>query len=153
MKRADRLELLQRQVAWQARFALTIVEDLEAAAQAEDAGAACYLLQALAAACLTLTHQLWPGGRRLTDQLAIAAAGELRASLEVTEASLLAPERVAPFGITLHFTQRDCLLFFDLRRLLVEVDGEPYALRPLIGEVRALWERAAALAEKVPRVG
>jgi hypothetical protein len=152
MKRAQRLEILQRQIAWQSRFALTIVEDLEEAAAAHDQGAACYLLQAFAAACLTLAHQLWPGGRRLTDQIIISSAFDLRESLSVEEPSLLSPENLAPLGITLHFTQADCTHFFDLGQLVVDVDGERFRISPLIDEVRALWDRAALKAGKVPVV-
>ena len=152
MKRATRLELLQRQVAWHTRFALTIVEDLEEAAHEGDTAAACHLLQAFAAACLTLTHHLWPGGRRITDQIAIASAFDLRQSLGAGDNSPLTPDRIAPLGITIHFTQQDCVHFFDLNRLVVEADAELYPLRPVIEEVRALAERAAAKAGKVPVV-
>jgi hypothetical protein len=152
MKRVKRLEILQRQIAWQSRFALTIVEDMEEAAAAHDQAAACYLLQALAAACLTLAHQLWPGGRRLTDQIIISSAFDLRESLGVSDTSLLSPEKLAPLGITLHFTQADCTHFFDLARKAVEVDGEHYPLTPLVEEVRALCEQASLRAEKVPVV-
>lgn len=152
MKRPDRLRLLQRQIAWHARFALTVVDDLEDAARAEDASAACYLLQAFAAACLTISHYLWPGGRRATDQRAVASAFDLRESLGVSERSALVGENLAPLGITVHFTQQDCSHFFDLQQLTVKADGEPFPLHPVIDEVRLLWERAAAKADKLPTV-
>jgi hypothetical protein len=152
MKQADRLRLLQRQIAWHARFALTVVEDLEDAARSGDISAGCYLLQALAAACLTISHYLWPAGRLLTDQLAVTSAFDLRESLEVREDSALAGQNLAPLGITVHYTQQDCSHFFDLQHLTVEVDGEPYPLRPVIDELRSLWERAAAKADKLPAV-
>jgi hypothetical protein len=152
MNRAQRLELLQRQIAWQTRFALTIVEDLEEASTAHDQGAACYLLQAFAAACLTLAHQLWPGGRRLTDQILISSAFDLRESLGLSEGSLLSPDKLAPLGIAIHFRQEDCTRFFDLNRMMLDLDGEVYHIPPLIEEVRALCESASLKAEKVPVV-
>lgn len=152
MTSRGKLKLLQRQVAWHARFCLTIVEDLEEASHDGDAAAACYLVQAFAASCLTLSHHLWPGGRRITDRMVIDTAEELRTSLKVSEDSLLASERIAPLGITIHFTQDDCLHFVDLRNLTVNVDGEDFRLRPVIQTVRSLWEHAAIQAEKVPRI-
>jgi hypothetical protein len=152
MNRVERLQILQRQIAWQSRFALTIAEDLEEARSARDVGAACYLVQALAAACLTLAHQLWPGGRRITDQIAAGFAFDLRESLEVGDSSLLSPERLAPLGITIHFTQVDCDHFLDLAGLAVEVEGDRYRIEPLVREVESLWERASRKAHKVPKV-
>jgi hypothetical protein len=152
MNRSQRLQILQRQVAWQSRFALTIVEDLQEAREARDIGAACYLLQAFAAACLTLAHQLWPGGRRLTDQIAIGSAFDLRESLGVAEPSPLSPDRLAPLGIALHFTPTDCELHFDVADLSVLLDGERYELATLIREVETLWEHSSRKAGKVPRL-
>jgi hypothetical protein len=152
MKSRGKLKLLQRQVAWHARFCLTIVEDLEEAAHDGDSAAACYLVQAFAASCLTLSHHLWPGGRRITDRMVVDTAEELRASLKVGEDSLLASERIAPLGITIHYTQKDCRHFVDLQSMVVNVDGENFRLRPVVQTVRALWEEAAMQAEKVPRM-
>lgn len=147
-----KLKLLQRQVAWQARFCLTVVDDLQDAARDGDAGAACYLMQALVASALTLSHSLWPGGRRITDHLVVELAAELRASLGVDESSPLASQRLAPLGTAIYFTHVDCAHFFDLRRLTVNVDGEIYPLRPVIEAVRYVWEQGAALADQIPRV-
>jgi hypothetical protein len=144
MSRHTRLRVLNRQVAWHARFALSIVEDLEEAAQDRDAAAACFLAGAFVASALTLSYDLWPRGRRLTDQVASHSADELRQRLGIPEASLLAPERLLPYGAAIRFTQRDCLHNLDLRRLTITLDGQTLPLEPLFVAVHDLLQRCSA---------
>jgi hypothetical protein len=143
MSRHTRLRVLNRQVEWHARFALSIVEDLEDAARDGDTGAACFLVGAFLASALTLSYDLWPPGRRLTDQLAAGHADELRHRLGVEDGSVLASERLEPYAAAIRFTQQDCLHYLDLRRLTITLEGQRYPLEPLIRAIHEVWERAS----------
>jgi hypothetical protein len=146
------MQLLQRQIAWHLHFSLTVIEDLEQAAHDRDEGAACFLMQAFVASCLTMSHHLWPGGRRVTDQLVIGVAEELRASLGVEDGSLLASQRIAPLGTAIRFDRQDCRSNLELHGLTVQVGDETIPLRPVFGELRSLWERTVEQVDRVPSV-
>lgn len=152
MPRPDKLTLLQRQIAWHAAYAVTVVEDLEEAARGEDAAAGCTLARAFVAACLVTTHQLWPGGRRATDRLVMGRAEELRASLGVGADSPLHPERTAPLAMLIQFNRPDCEASVDLEQMTVRIAREPHPLRPLFDAMRALRTAASERAAVVPRV-
>lgn len=152
MARPDKLQLLQRQIAWHAQYSLTLVEDLEDAARDGDHAAVCTLAQAFVASCLVMTHHLWPGGRRLTDRLVTGRAEELRRSLGVTDDSPLHPERTAPLGNLIQFNRPDCEESIDLENLTVQIQAEPQPLRPIFAAIRELRGAASEKASTIPRV-
>lgn len=139
-------------MAWQARFGLTLVEDLEDAATAGDIGAACVLVGSFLAATVTLSRFLWPAEGAGSDPAAARRAEELRALLSLGEDSPIAPSRVARFVSAIRYTRRDCVHYLDLRGRTLSVGGEALALEPLIAAVDAVWRRAAEGADRVPRV-
>lgn len=152
MPRPDKLQLLQRQIAWHAQYSLTLVEDLEDAAREGDHAAACTLAQAFAASCLVMTHHLWPGGRRLTDRLVTGRAEELRQSLGVADDSPLHPDRTAQLGNLIQFNRPDCQESIDLEAMSVRIDAEPHLLRPIFAAIRNVRGAAAEKAATIPRV-
>ncbi|MDQ3556337.1 MAG: hypothetical protein M3409_06130, partial [Gemmatimonadota bacterium] len=102
--------------------------------------------------CLTMSHHLWPGGRRITDHLVVGVAQQLRESLGVDEGSLLASDQIAPLGVAIRFDRQDCRQSLDLHAMTVRIGDDAIPLRPLFTELRSLWERAAEQVDRVPSV-
>jgi hypothetical protein len=143
---------LKRQVAWLAHDCLSIGEDLEAASDWGDEAAAAELARAFVANLFTLSHMLWPGGRRSGDQFIMEHSGALRESFGLGDDSPLHWRRLEQLGTTIRFSPAEAEAAFDTRELTLEAGEEAYDLKPLIDALRSLWTRIASEAKRLPEV-
>jgi hypothetical protein len=135
---------LQRQIAWTTHSCLSIIEDLEAATdwdQGEDVGD---LLGSLVVNIFSLSHSLWPGGKRNLDQLVAPLAEAVRPIYELGPDSPLHSSNLEWLGPARRLDPAECAHNFDPETLSLSIGGEEHSLKPLIEEIRGLWAKIAA---------
>jgi len=165
------LRIFQREVERQCRFALVAVEDLNAALASHDSDRIWYSVQGLLVAAGNISKLLWP-----PDSEHSKRGEELRASLGVSDASVLAPrtfrnhfehfdERLEAWassskrhnfvdssvitkGAISGIDPEDYLRNIDPADMALTFHGDRYLLQPIADEIGPLWQRANTEARK-----
>jgi hypothetical protein len=145
----ENLHELKRQVAWNTHACLSIIEDLEAVADWDENGRSGELVRALLVNVFTLSHSLWPGGKRQSDELVAPLAAAIRPLFDLESDSPLNSGRLEGLGRALNLDAAAIEEAFDSGSFILQVNGEQHRLAPLIDEVRRLWATIADTTERV----
>jgi hypothetical protein len=144
---------LRRQIAWSMHACMGAIEDLEAAAEWAESGIAGELVQGLVANLYTLSHSLWPGGKRQSDQVVAPFAEAIRRNLAVEDDSPLHWARLGSLGSVLRMPASAAAASFEPSSLSMVVEGETIGLGPAFQELRELWKRLTSRpGESYPRL-
>ena len=167
------LRIFHTEVKRQARFGLIAASDLDAALSSRDMDRLWYSVQSLLIAAGNLSKLFWP------SQSSARKRGEdLRTSLAVPDPSPLEPRsfrnhfehfderleqwatssqrrnfadsNVGPTGMISGLDPRDYLRNFDTDKYAVTFRGDTYLLKPVVGALRALHEKALSELSKAP---
>jgi len=165
------LQIFQREVERQCRFALIAIEDLRQALKTSDSDSIWYSIQAFLVAAGNISKLLWPSQARLPER-----GAELRESLSISDESPLEPrkfrnhfehfdERLEKWATSLEPRmfidsnigtgkiikgpqQTNFLRNFDTANFAVTFRGDVYHLQPVANAIRDLWQKASAEAQK-----
>jgi hypothetical protein len=138
---------MKRRVAWITHGCLSLIEDLESAADWGDGVAAAQFAPGIVASLFTLSHMFWPGGRRSTDRLVMEHAEVLRERYDLRDDSPLHWANLGKLGQAVRFNPAQSEAAFDPATLTLSVDGDRYDLDPTFQEVRSLWAKIASEVE------
>lgn len=142
-----RLHILEREIESLCTLALETADELESRGPGVDDADAAVLAQAVAHLALKVSYLLWRFGRRASDRYASAEAEALLRRLDLSEASPLAPNQLAPFAELLTLSSGELLRSVDAAMMTVTVHGVMRSLRPVIA---ALARVAAELGAGAP---
>jgi hypothetical protein len=162
------LDLFQREVNRQCKFALTAVEDMESAlgTDALNLDRFWYSVQALLVAVGNISKLLWPSNPHIPER-----GRELRSFLLVDDESVLTPRRfrnhfehfderledwatsshrhniadsnIGPPNMIVGLDPSDFLRNFDTSRFAITFRGDVYEVRPIIEAIRPLLVRTS----------
>jgi hypothetical protein len=135
---------LTRHIAWGTHATLSIIEDLEVASEWGQDESVGELLQGFVSNAFSLSHLLWPGGKRQSDQILAPQAATVRKSFGLNDTSPLHWSRLAGLSRALSLSAAECAERFDRSRLSIRIDREDHGLEPPIEAIRSLWATIAS---------
>lgn len=137
---------LVKEVEWNCRAALSTADDLDDAVRAGSGEQLTAVVGAFALRIQTIAELLWAGKYRLSDYVFASECNELRRRLGIQEDSPLVHDRLIPlYELLRGDLDRDPLVADDPSAPVVRSGSRRYDLRPLLDELRRVWDRASDL--------
>lgn len=134
------------------RFALGVVDELEASIDTPAESEAPVLVQEIVSIAVKISYLLWRFGRRVTDKHGQAEADHLYRLLGLSDASALSPANLSRLTELLSASTEELRHAVHAEMLTVTVQGVIYPLRPVLAGLRELHadlvEDLAASAEE-----
>jgi hypothetical protein len=133
-----RLRLLEQEVECMSRFALGIVDELEASIGTPAESDAPILVQEIISVVVKISYLLWRFGRRVTDKHGQAEADYLVRTLGLSDASPLSPANMSRLTEMLSSSTAELRAAVNAELMTATVQGVMYPLRPIVTALREL---------------